>query len=115
MAWPTTSRHSRGYGTAWDKLRKYILERDNYLCQCNNCKGGNIRVTQASEVDHITSKANAAKLGWNDSQIDSENNLQAINKECHKQKSLIETGKKVKVQIGIDGWPTYGGLKKSND
>jgi 5-methylcytosine-specific restriction protein A len=107
MAWSTESRHKRGYGTSWDKLRKQILERDFYLCQCNDCKGGLKRATPASEVDHIISKAKAKLLGWTKEQIDSPNNLQAINTDCHKAKTLIEQGKtyKAKVTIGLDGWP----------
>ena len=51
------SRHERGYGTEWDKLRKVILKRDGYLCQCNECKGGELRLREATHVDHIVSKA----------------------------------------------------------
>ena len=32
------SRHVRGYGTEWDKLRLRILQRDQWLCQCKDCK-----------------------------------------------------------------------------
>lgn len=107
MAWSKESRHKRGYGNDWDKLRKQILERDNYLCRCDNCKGGVKRVTTASEVDHIVSKAKAKLLRWTKAQIDSPDNLQAINKECHKAKTILEQGKqyKEKVEIGVDGWP----------
>jgi 5-methylcytosine-specific restriction protein A len=108
MAWSKESRHKRGYGADWDKLRKQILERDNYLCQCDNCKGGVKRTTPATEVDHRTSKAQAKLLGWSKAQIDSSDNLQAINKECHKAKTIKEQGKqyKEKVAIGVDGWPS---------
>jgi 5-methylcytosine-specific restriction protein A len=107
MAWSKESRHSRGYGTEWNRLRKQILERDNYLCQCDNCKGGVKRTTPATEVDHITSKAQAKLLRWTKAQIDSPDNLNAINKDCHKAKTIQEQGKqyKEKVAIGIDGWP----------
>jgi 5-methylcytosine-specific restriction protein A len=107
MAWSKESRHARGYGNDWDKLRKQILERDHYLCQCDNCKGGVKRTTPATEVDHITSKAQAKLLRWTKAQIDSPDNLQAINFECHKKKSLEEVGKThiQKVAFGVDGWP----------
>lgn len=27
------SRHQRGYGSKWDKIRTRVLQRDKYLCQ----------------------------------------------------------------------------------
>jgi len=81
--WPTTSRHQRGYGTAWDKLRLRILERDCYLCRCKHCKAEG-RVTPATEVDHVVPKAKGG--------TDEPSNLQAINVDCHKRKGLEEKG-----------------------
>lgn len=49
------SRHERGYGTDWDRLRVLILKRDHYLCQCDECKRTG-RVLPAAEVDHIIPK-----------------------------------------------------------
>jgi len=97
--WPTTSRHTRGYGSSWDKLRIVILKRDNGLCQCNECQGGKVRLTAANEVHHIISKA---KGGTDDT-----DNLQAVNKDCHKRITAAEQGRtlKPKIKIGIDGWP----------
>ena len=107
MSWPTTSRHERGYGTAWDKLRLIVLARDNSLCQCIQCQGGKIRVTRATEVHHIVSKAQAAKRRWTQEQIDDMGNLMSINRECHKRETMAEQGKAIKqrIQIGADGWP----------
>jgi 5-methylcytosine-specific restriction protein A len=101
MAWSKLSRHERGYGASWDKLRKQIMERDAGLCQ--PCK-----YTPAHAVDHITSKAKAAKLKWAQAQIDDPRNLQAICSPCHLTKSNEEQGKTLrpKVRIGADGWPT---------
>lgn len=77
----TLSSTQRGYGTYWSKLRKVVLLRDSYICQCSECASLN-RLRNASEVDHILPKSqggtNAIK------------NLQAINKECHKQKTIKE-------------------------
>lgn len=97
--WPTTSRHARGYGSRWDKLRKVILRRDNGLCQCDECQGGKIRLSIATEVHHIKSKSSGG--------TDDPSNLQAINKECHKRETASEQGRtlKPKVNIGLDGWP----------
>ena len=92
------SRHARGYGAAWVKLRKRILERDRYLCQpCRN--GTPSRVTAATEVDHITPKANGG--------TDDEGNLRAICTDCHRAKSASDRGATLKLKrtIAADGWP----------
>jgi len=100
--WPNESRHKRGYGSAWDKIRLIVLKRDNGLCQCSKCQGGKIRVTPATEVDHIIPKAKGG--------TDALDNLQAINKECHKKKTAREQGRtlKQKTAIGTDGYPVTG-------
>ncbi|KQQ93637.1 HNH endonuclease [Massilia sp. Leaf139] len=108
MVWGTKSRHERGYGTAWVKLRTRIMERDCGLCQV--CKKDG-RVTVAYAVDHIVSKANAARLRWTSEQVDHPSNLQAICRPCHDVKTQEEQGKaKHKpVRIGIDGFPIEEG------
>lgn len=100
--WSTESRHKRGYGSAWTKIRKRILKRDNGLCQCNECQGGKVRITPANEVHHIISKAKGG--------TDDDSNLQAINNECHKRETAADQGKllKPKATIGLDGWPVPG-------
>ena len=100
--WPNESRHKRGYGSAWDKIRLIVLKRDNGLCQCSKCQGGKIRVTPATEVDHIIPKAKGG--------TDRLDNLQAINKQCHKKKTAREQGRtlKQKTAIGTDGYPVTG-------
>jgi 5-methylcytosine-specific restriction protein A len=106
MAWHSTSRQSRDYGTEWDKLRLVILRRDNGLCQCGHCKAEH-RTTIATEVDHIVSRAEAKRRGWSKAQTEDPTNLQAINTDCHKRKTQEETGGKFKrrPRIGIDGFP----------
>lgn len=59
-------------------MRLLILERDNWLCQCHECKAAN-RLLEATEVDHIKPKA--------DGGTDDPGNLQAINRDCHKRKT----------------------------
>lgn len=92
------SRHARGYGAAWVKLRATILARDNYLCQPCQREG---RITPATQVDHIIQKA---KGGGDD-----HGNLQSICAACHDAKSALEAmeaqGRKPKRRIGADGWP----------
>lgn len=86
----------RGYGTEWRKLRKLVLKRASYLCQCSECKRhGRVRI--ATEVDHIVPKFKGG--------TDELSNLQAINRDCHKSKTKVETGARPKQVIGVDGWP----------
>jgi 5-methylcytosine-specific restriction enzyme A len=98
MAWSPLSRHERGYGYRWVKLRETILKRDCHLCQACQREG---RVTIATEVDHVMPKA---KGGTDDPE-----NLQAICKSCHSAKSEREAaeaqGRRVKRKVGLDGWP----------
>jgi HNH endonuclease len=88
------SRHARGYGSAWDKLRLTILKRDLHLCQSCLKQG---RVCPANHVDHIIPKS---KQGSDD-----DTNLQALCKPCHEAKSAEERGFKVAIITGADGWP----------
>lgn len=97
MPWPTTSRHERGYGSAWDKLRKQVLTRDKHLCQPCLAKH---RVTPATQVDHKTPKAKGG--------TDDMGNLQGICAPCHDAKTARENGQTVRQAIGTDGWPVEG-------
>ncbi len=83
------SRHERGYGTDWDKLRKTILARDQYICQCEGCKRLD-RLRPATEVDHIVSKAEWRINNGSLEGVDNPKNLQAINNDCHKAKTAQE-------------------------
>lgn len=105
MTWSKESRQSRGYGAAWDRIRKRVLERDCGLCQPCQRKG---RVTLATAVDHIVSKAKAKLLRWSTARMDADENLQAICDPCHIAKTAEEQGKSApqpKTTIGPDGWP----------
>ncbi len=95
--WPRTSRHQRGYGAAWDKLRAQILKRDKHLCRCDECtRLGRIRA--AGEVDHLVPKAKGG--------TDDPSNLRAINRDCHRAKTDAEIGRRRKHPVGADGLPT---------
>lgn len=74
------SRHDRGYGSAWVKLRQLVMERDRGLCQCCLRQG---RISPAQQVDHIKPKAEGGS--------DSPDNLEAICCECHKVKTASES------------------------
>lgn len=95
MAWRHEgSRHERGYGWQWVKLRDRILARDLYLCQPCLDAG---RTTQADAVDHITPKAQDG--------TDDHDNLQAICDPCHKRKTRDEMRATKRQTFGADGWP----------
>lgn len=82
QAWESNagkSRHERGYGTKWDKLRPAILKRDGYLCQ--SCKREGI-TTRATQVDHIVNKAQGG--------TDEPGNLESICRRCHRAKTQRE-------------------------
>ena len=102
MSWPKTSRHLRGYGSAWDMLRRAVLVRDGHLCQCAACRAEG-RTTVATEVDHIVPKSKGG--------TDRLSNLQAIGRECHLRKTIAESGGEYHppVEVGLDGWPKPGG------
>jgi 5-methylcytosine-specific restriction protein A len=80
------SSTERGYGYAWQQLRKRILGRAGGLCQI---KGSGCRFV-AREVDHKVNKAKARELGWTDAEIDDESNLQACCEPCHRAKTHTE-------------------------
>ena len=94
MAWPTTSRHSRGYDSRWERLRAQAMRRDMYLCQ--PCKRAG-RVTPASAVDHIMPKAKGG--------ADDLANLQSICGPCHDDKTAADEGRKRARKVGLDGYP----------
>jgi 5-methylcytosine-specific restriction enzyme A len=103
MPWQhAESSHKRGYGYRWQKLRERILRRDDYLCQ--PCLAHS-RVTPATEVDHITPKAEGG--------TDDPGNLQAICRECHAEKTAREAaeaqGHAVKKRLAFDahGFPVW--------
>lgn len=88
------SRHARGYGAAWDRLRKVILARDSHLCQMCKAEG---RVTPGNHVDHIKPKAQGG--------TDDPANLRVLCKPCHSRASNEQRGFRAKRTIGEDGWP----------
>jgi len=104
MVWNRGTAESRGYGPAWRKLRVRILKRDGFVCQCSDCKSAFL-VTEATEVDHVLSKAKWLKRFGNLVGVDDPTNLQAINRDCHKRKTAIEMGLRLKGGCDVTGWP----------
>ena len=72
----------RGYGAEWQKLRKQVMARDQWRCQCEDCRSEG-RITVAHECDHIVPKSQGG--------TDALSNLQAINRECHARKTQRES------------------------
>lgn len=105
MAWGSESRQKRGYGKEWEALRKQVIQRDKGLCQPCLRKG---IVTKFYAVDHITSRAQAKRLGWSKERTEHPSNCQCICDPCHLQKTEEEQGKTKRAplpQIGLDGFP----------
>jgi 5-methylcytosine-specific restriction protein A len=104
VAWSRESRQSRGYGAEWEKVRALVYKRDSGLCQA--CLRED-RVTAGKEVDHIVPKAEAARRGWTQEQIDAESNLELKCHSCHEKKTAKDNGRayRPKVRFGPDGWP----------
>jgi 5-methylcytosine-specific restriction protein A len=101
MAWQHQgSRHERGYGAAWVRLRQIALDRDSHLCQPCLATG---RPTPATQVDHIKPKAQGG--------TDDLENLQAVCGPCHHAKTQAEAAEaqgrryRPRPRIGADGWP----------
>jgi 5-methylcytosine-specific restriction protein A len=92
------SRHARGYGAAWTKLRARILARDCHLCQTCAAAG---RLSAATAVDHIVPKAHGG--------TDDPSNLAAICAPCHREKTAAEAARaqgrkpRRRVEFGPDG------------
>lgn len=88
----------RGYGYKWQVLRKRVLERDGYLCQCEEC-AKKLMPLPAHEVDHIIPKSQGGK--------DNLDNLRAINRECHKRKTQIESITKIQSVKDVSFYPEW--------
>lgn len=73
------SRHERGYGSAWDKLRKEILARDAGVCQPHLKEGA---VHEGTHCDHKTPKAEGG--------TDDPSNLWCVCSDFHRAKTAAE-------------------------
>ncbi len=74
------SRHQRGYGSAWERIRKEVLDRDAGLCQPCWRAG---RYTRGRAVDHIIPR--------NEGGTDDPSNLEVICARCHAIKTQAES------------------------
>lgn len=73
------SRHQRGYGSAWDRTRRRVIERDRGLCQA--CLKVDV-LTPGTDVDHVIPKARGG--------ADDDRNLQLLCRACHRAKTARE-------------------------
>lgn len=94
------SRHSRGYGSAWDKLRVKVLERDAYLCQ--EClRQGKYTPLKVKRYDHaVDHKIPKAKGGTDDMR-----NLESLCAPHHDAKTARDEGRVTARKVGLDGYP----------
>ncbi len=76
------SRHERGYGSSWDRLRQVVLQRDGGLCQACLADGF---VKPGNLVDHKVPKAEGG--------TDDLGNLQVLCKVCHDNKTALESAR----------------------
>ncbi len=76
------TRHQRGYGSDWEKLRELVLRRDKHLCQA--CRREGLAVL-GSDVDHIVAKEHGG--------TDALTNLECLCKPCHRHKTARERQK----------------------
>jgi 5-methylcytosine-specific restriction protein A len=93
----TTSRHARGYGSDWTRLRLQVLT-DEPLCRMCSAEG---RVTAAREVDHIkpfNGLADPLRLD--------PDNCRPLCTPCHRHRTGRQsTGRDALRAVGPDGWP----------
>jgi len=96
MAWPTTSRHLRGYGTAHDKMRKHLLAT---VVTCEGCERQG-RSTPGAIADHIKPLAEGG--------TGERSNYQLLCEHCSDAKTLADKGQTAlpKGGVGRDGRPT---------
>jgi 5-methylcytosine-specific restriction protein A len=96
MAWPTTSRHARGYGAAHDKMRA-LLMRTVILCEeCTRQR----RSTRGTVADHIKPLAQGG--------TGARSNYQLLCLPCSDAKGLADKGQTARPKggVGRDGRPT---------
>ena len=96
MAWPTTSRQSRGYGAAHDKMRAHLLRT---VVLCEECTRQD-RTTIGKIADHIKPLAQGG--------TGERSNYQLLCQDCSDAKTLAEKGAigRPAGGVGRDGRPT---------
>jgi 5-methylcytosine-specific restriction enzyme A len=96
MAWPTTSRHERGYGTAHDKMRKHLMST---VITCEECTRHG-RTAIGTIADHVIPLSRGG--------TGERSNYQLLCKPCSDAKTNAEAGRQAieAKGIGRNGRPT---------
>jgi len=89
MAWPTTSRHERGYGTAHDKMRAHLLAT---VILCEECTRQG-KTTAGTIADHKTPLAQGG--------TGERSNYQLLCGPCSDAKGLKDKGHEARAR-GVD-------------
>lgn len=79
------SSTQRGYNYKWQKASKAYREK-HPLCECQDCRAGELRIMPSEVVDHIIPHQGDMKLFWD------RKNWQAMSKQCHDRKTAKEDG-----------------------
>jgi 5-methylcytosine-specific restriction protein A len=79
------SSAQRGYGYRWQKASAAFLLA-HPLCQCAECREGQLRVRPSQVTDHKIPHRGDMRLFWDST------NWQAMSKDCHDKKTASEDG-----------------------
>jgi 5-methylcytosine-specific restriction enzyme A len=99
VTWAKTSRQSRGYGAAHDRMRAHLIAT---VVMCEVCKRRG-RATIGTIADHIVPQSKGGS--------DERSNYQLLCRGCHDEKTARESAEaqggsyRPKRAIGSDGWP----------
>ena len=85
-------------GRRWRELRLSILNRDGWLCQCDECKV-KLLPLPAHEVDHISNARDAA-----DRLDDRPENLRAVNRDCHRRITRQQAAEAGQIGTMMPSW-----------
>ena len=96
MAWPTTSRQSRGYGAEHDKIRAELIRT---VVTCEECHRHG-RTTLGKIADRISPLSRGG--------TGARSNYQLQCQDCSDAKTLAEKGAAARLKSGVDrsGRPT---------
>jgi 5-methylcytosine-specific restriction protein A len=99
MAWGNGDP-DRLRGRALMVIRNRVLLRDRYQCQPCKRKGQAAPPDPSNQIDHIVPRSKGGS--------DRDDNLETICKDCHRDKTIRESGHVPKVEIDVNGYPRSG-------
>lgn len=86
---------ARVRGRRLQAIRSRLLRAEPLCAECR--RQGRLR--EAVALDHVVALVNG---GTND-----EANLQGLCRECHREKTAADTGKRARIAVGADGYPLH--------